>query len=272
MDSARIMYELLDISSAFSSRLLSSAWHLSISLAYLPAWIIVSLIWHFRIFSATNAGLILVIHLILGFSLASWSFFVAVPFGKSPQLAAVASTFLSLVFAILALVFSKASTGAAFIFTLIFPPGYYIFAIRAIAGFEVQQIGTNVLDPDPDNNLRLLPIMIAAIVGSTLAMVVPSVHSFYFRSIFSSGLGLQFCLSLVCTMHAIPNHARVGLFGIGNETNRLKMPCLLFPLTLPYRYETWARISRIHSLLAKGSSPQYQIFRSISPNMVSMCY
>ena len=50
-------------------------------------------------------------------------------------------------------------------FTLIFPPGYYIFAIRAIAGFEVNGVGTNVLDPDPDNNLRLLPIMIAAIVS-----------------------------------------------------------------------------------------------------------
>ncbi|KAK7686529.1 hypothetical protein QCA50_010128 [Cerrena zonata] len=149
-----------------SARILS--WHLSISLAYTPAWIIVSLVWHFRIFTGTNAGLVFIVHLLLGLVLASWSFFIAVPFGKSPQLAAVASTILAFVLAILALVFSRASTGAAFVFSIIFPPGYYIFAIRAICGFENQQIPTSVLHPDPDNNLRLLPIIIAAIIDTFL--------------------------------------------------------------------------------------------------------
>jgi ATP-binding cassette, subfamily A (ABC1), member 3 len=91
----------------------------------------VALIWHFRIFTATNFLLILAVHLLLGLVLASWSFFVSAPFGKSPQLAAVASTLLSIVFAILGLVFSRAGTGAAVIFSIIFPPGFYIFAIRA---------------------------------------------------------------------------------------------------------------------------------------------
>ncbi|KAI0327677.1 P-loop containing nucleoside triphosphate hydrolase protein [Cubamyces sp. BRFM 1775] len=145
-----------------SARILS--WHISISLAYLPAWIIVAIIWHFRIFTATNVGLVIVIHLLLGFTLASWSFFVATPFGKSPQLAAVSSTFLAIVFAILALVFSRASTGAAFVFSIIFPPGFYIFAIRAVCGFEAHQIATSVTQPDPDNALRLLPLIIAAII------------------------------------------------------------------------------------------------------------
>ncbi|KAJ8507179.1 hypothetical protein ONZ45_g10435 [Pleurotus djamor] len=145
-----------------SARVLS--WHISITAAYLPAWIIVALTWHYRIFTETNAGLILVVHLLLGLSLASWTFFVAAPFGKSPQLAAVVSTFLAILLAIVALVFSRASSGAAFIFSIIFPPGYYIFAIRAICGFENHEIGTNVLEPDPDNQLRLLPLIIAAIL------------------------------------------------------------------------------------------------------------
>ncbi|OSD01210.1 P-loop containing nucleoside triphosphate hydrolase protein [Trametes coccinea BRFM310] len=145
-----------------SARILS--WHLSISLAYLPAWIIVSIIWHFRIFTATNIGLVIVIHLLLGLTLASWSLFVAAPFGKSPQLAAVSSTFLAIVFAILALVFSRASTGAAFVFSIVFPPGFYVFAIRAVCGFENHQIHTSVTLPDPDNGLRLLPLIIAAII------------------------------------------------------------------------------------------------------------
>lgn len=145
--------------------LLHRSWHVSISLAYLPAWIVVALIWHRQIFTETNGGLVLAVHLLLGFSLASWSFFVAAPFGRSPQLAAVISTFLAILFAILALVFSHASTLAATIFTLIFPPGYYIFAVRAMCGYENNLMPTNLLNPDPDDHLTLLPIMIACIVS-----------------------------------------------------------------------------------------------------------
>ncbi|KAH9926492.1 uncharacterized protein B0H18DRAFT_1118977 [Fomitopsis serialis] len=145
-----------------SARILS--WHVSTSLVYLPAWIVVALIWHYRIFTATNAGLVLVVHLLLGFTLASWSFFVSAPFGKSPQLAAIASTVLAIVFAILALVDGHATTGAAFFYTLFFPPGFYIFAIRCMCGFELHLIGTNVVKPDPDNQLVLLPLIFAAII------------------------------------------------------------------------------------------------------------
>ncbi|KAJ4470921.1 hypothetical protein J3R30DRAFT_3710877 [Lentinula aciculospora] len=145
-----------------SAKVLS--WYASITSVYLPAWTIVSLIWHFRIFTMTSGGLIFVVHVLLGFILASYSFFVAAPFGKSPQLAAVASTFLSIVFAILALVFSRASTGAAFIFSIVFPPGWYIFAIRAICGWENHQIATDVLKGDPDSGLVMLPLLIAAII------------------------------------------------------------------------------------------------------------
>lgn len=156
---------------------LHRSWHISISLAYLPAWIIVALIWHYRIFTETNVGLVLVVHLLLGLSLASWSFFVAAPFGKSPQLAAVVSTFLSILFAILALVFSRASTGAATIFTIIFPPGYYIFAIRAICGYENHLMPTNLVKPDPDDHLTLLPIMVACIVSVILTFPIPSLRN-----------------------------------------------------------------------------------------------
>lgn len=162
---------LLPAEVATRSYLHISSWHVSISLAYLPAWIIVSIIWHYRIFSATNVGLVIVLQLLLGLSLASWSLFVAVPFGKSPQLAAVVSTFLAMIFAILALVFRHASTGMAFAFSIVFPPGFYIFAIRAICGFENHQTETNMLRGDPDNAIILLPIIIAAFVSFTFSFV-----------------------------------------------------------------------------------------------------
>ena len=146
------------------------------SLAYLPAWVIVSIIWHFRIFSITNGGLVFVVHLLLGLSLASWSFFLAVPFGKSPQLAAVASTFCAILFAILAQAWSGTTDGAGFIYTIIFPSGFYIFAVRAIAGWELHQVPTNVLQPDPDNHLRLLPFIIAAIVSATIPSTTTRRH------------------------------------------------------------------------------------------------
>ena len=99
------------------------------------------------------------------FTLTSWSFFVCAPFGNSPQLAAVATTLLAIVFAVVAQAFGGASTGAAFIYTIILPPGFYIFAIRAIAGFENNRIPTNLLKEDPDNQLTLLPLIIAALVS-----------------------------------------------------------------------------------------------------------
>jgi hypothetical protein len=138
------------------------------TLAYLPAWIIVAIIWHFQVFVHTSIILVLATHVLLGLSLASWSFFVATPFDNSPQLAAIASTMLAVGFAILALIFSTAGTPEAVLFSILFPSGFYIFAIRAICGFESNLTTTNALMPDPDNGLLLLPLLIAAGVRISL--------------------------------------------------------------------------------------------------------
>jgi len=70
----------------------------------------------------------------------------------------------SFIFAILALVLKGAGNGLTFIFTIFFPSGFYIFVIRAICGFENNQIPTSVIEADPDNNLRMIVPVIAAIV------------------------------------------------------------------------------------------------------------
>ncbi|KAF8507801.1 P-loop containing nucleoside triphosphate hydrolase protein [Hysterangium stoloniferum] len=140
------------------------SWHISISLAYLPAWILIAILWHFRIFSGTNVGIMIVLHLLTGLSLASYSLFVALP-SLPPSLIASISTFLAIILAVLGLIFSKASTGVATVFVLIFPPSFYIFAVRALAGFEVHQIPTSVIKHDPDNGLILLPLIIAALIN-----------------------------------------------------------------------------------------------------------
>jgi len=149
-----------------SARVIS--WHISLSAAYLPAWIITALIWRYRIFAATNVGLMIIIHLITGLSLASWTLFASVPFGRSPQLAAVVATFLALLIAILALVAGHVGSGAATLFTLILPPAFFIFATRGLAGWENHQLVANVIKADPDRGIRLLPLIVVGLINIVL--------------------------------------------------------------------------------------------------------
>ena len=146
-----------------SARALS--WHATITAAYLPAWVITALVWRFRIFAKTDIGLVIVVHLVTGMSLVSWTQFASAPFGRSPQLAAVFCTFLALLIAIFALVAGHVSTGGAALFTLLLPPGFFIFATRSIAGFENHQLATNAVQPDPDRHMRLLPLIIVGLVN-----------------------------------------------------------------------------------------------------------
>ncbi|KIJ26323.1 hypothetical protein M422DRAFT_77023 [Sphaerobolus stellatus SS14] len=140
------------------------SWHTSISAAYLPAWIITALVWHFRIFTGTNVGIMIVIHLLTGLSLASYSFTLSL-LPLPAALAASISTFVSVLLALLALVLSShASNGAATIFTLIFPPGFFIFAVRCLAGWELHQIPSNVVKRDPDSGLIMISLWIVALI------------------------------------------------------------------------------------------------------------
>ncbi|QRV97372.1 ABC transporter [Ceratobasidium sp. AG-Ba] len=119
------------------------SWHASVSLVYLPAWIFTALIWHFRIFSKTNAGLLVAIHIITGLSLASFSLLACMPFRKSPQLGAIATTFLTVLLSIIALLVPRNPTACA-MYTLIFPPGFFVFAIKAVSRFEQNLHGAQV--------------------------------------------------------------------------------------------------------------------------------
>lgn len=67
----------------------SSSWHLSVSSAYVIAWIVVAVIWQRSIFSGTNVGLFIVLYVVTGLSLASWTHLVSVPFASAPTLAAI---------------------------------------------------------------------------------------------------------------------------------------------------------------------------------------
>jgi ATP-binding cassette subfamily A (ABC1) protein 3 len=136
-------------------------------------------VWHYKIFTGTNVFLVLIIHLLLGLVLASHSLLIAVPFGKSPQLAAVMSTIVAIASAVIPFA-GKLGTGSAVIYSLFLPGGFYTYAIRCIAAWELQNIPTNALklSPQPysdskDPQLMLLPLLVVALV----CMVVSSSRS-----------------------------------------------------------------------------------------------
>lgn len=45
-----------------------------------------------------------------------------------------------------------------------------MFAVRAIAGFEVHKIHTDLIKGDPDNGLVLLALVLAAVVSLVLSL------------------------------------------------------------------------------------------------------
>ncbi|CAE6510666.1 unnamed protein product [Rhizoctonia solani] len=130
-----------------SARILS--WHMCISGAYLPSWIAAALLWHWSIFTHTPLGLFVGIHLITGFSLASWALLVAQPFYKSPQLAAIACSVLAVILGILALLFNGTWI-AAVVYTVICPPGFYVFALKSLSAWELADQPVELFKPDTD--------------------------------------------------------------------------------------------------------------------------
>jgi ATP-binding cassette, subfamily A (ABC1), member 3 len=89
--------------------------------------------------------------------------FIGAPFGKSPQLAAIASTFLAILLAIIALVLKGGST-LSLVFTLIFPPGFFVFAVLALCGYESRDTSPILSRGDPDNGTRITGLFIIALI------------------------------------------------------------------------------------------------------------
>lgn len=58
---------------------------------YVPAWILVAVIWQKTIFTGTPIGLFIVLYIITGLNVASWSQLVVVFFKNSSTLAAIMS-------------------------------------------------------------------------------------------------------------------------------------------------------------------------------------
>jgi hypothetical protein len=120
--------------------------------------------WSSRIFTETSVGLIIILHILLGLVLASWSLFVAAPFGNTPQLAAVVTTFLGVILTIIGLAIDTSTTWFTVFFSILFPPSFYIFTLKAICGYENHSLPADVLRGDPDRNIQILPLLLVTVV------------------------------------------------------------------------------------------------------------
>ena len=144
---------------------LCRSWHLALSLAYLPSWIVIAVVWKVKLYSGTSVGILIGIHLLFGLSLASWSFLLMAPFGRSPQLAAIASTVFSFAWVVIGMSLQNVTTTAAAILTIFFPPFFYPVAIRCITEFETQFQRTSALESSPLTHVTLWPLLLTAAVN-----------------------------------------------------------------------------------------------------------
>ncbi|KAH9486190.1 ABC transporter A family member 2 [Psilocybe cubensis] len=147
-----------------SARLLS--WYFSSSILFIPTWIALAVVWGVRIFTNTNIGYLILLHLVAGFGCTGWAFFASVPFSKSPQLAAVVTTGAAIVLAIIPLSITAENNSAVGpVLSFFFPSMFYVFMLKMFSGFEVNLQHVVLSQKDPTYFFEGIPMIIAAVVG-----------------------------------------------------------------------------------------------------------
>ncbi|KAF2112320.1 hypothetical protein BDV96DRAFT_550472 [Lophiotrema nucula] len=130
-----------------AARLLSN--HLAFDIIYFPGWILMAIIVNRLAFLNTNAGILIIYHILAGLALSSFSIFGASFFHKA-QLSGITITIGAIVLAIIAQVAGPFNTGAVAILSLLFPSMNYVFYIILTARFQRVDRGTNLVEAAPN--------------------------------------------------------------------------------------------------------------------------
>ena len=131
-----------------AARLLS--YHLAFTLMYLPGWTIMGIILQVEVFAQTSIGILIVLHILAGLSLASFALFIGA-FFKKAQLSGITAIIVSLVLAILAQVYDNRGSGSVIACSLLFPSMNYTYFIIYMARWQAQDLATNLTSAAPDN-------------------------------------------------------------------------------------------------------------------------
>ncbi|KAL9117183.1 MAG: hypothetical protein Q9187_006284, partial [Circinaria calcarea] len=113
-------------------------------------WVIIAVILGLGVFQRTSLGVLIVLHVLTGLSLSSFSIFIAAFFKRS-QLSGIIAVIASLLLAVVAQVTATASTGAVAVLSLLFPSMNYTFFIILMARWESQNTATDLIKQAPEN-------------------------------------------------------------------------------------------------------------------------
>ena len=127
--------------------------YLSFASIYLPAWIALGVIVSQLIFTHSDASIVVLFHMLMGFALTGYSIFIASFFGKA-QLSGTTSLILALVLAIMAQ-FMPWNSSTHGILGGLFPPFAYTSFMIQLARWEVQLRGIDLNTNLPDSSWGL---------------------------------------------------------------------------------------------------------------------
>lgn len=141
------------------------SWHLSVSLVYLPAWIISAVLWQREIFTQTSLGFFIFAIIFSATALTSFSMLVAAPFAsRAPTLAAITAVLLAFILAVVALV--TEGVVIEIVLGLLFPPTLFTYIIKAICSFESEDLVPSLTSQSPRGGAPLIALFIIAIVSN----------------------------------------------------------------------------------------------------------
>ncbi|KAJ4309340.1 hypothetical protein N0V94_008976 [Neodidymelliopsis sp. IMI 364377] len=123
------------------ARLLAN--HIAFDIIYFPGWVIMGLIVWALAFRSSNAGILVIFHILAGLSLTSFSIFGAAFFRKA-QLSGITIVIVPILLAIIAQVAGPFGTAAVYVLSLIFPSINYVFFIIWVARYERELKGANL--------------------------------------------------------------------------------------------------------------------------------
>ncbi|KAH8646478.1 hypothetical protein BGZ60DRAFT_535616 [Tricladium varicosporioides] len=130
------------------ARILS--YHIAFDLIYLPGWILIGVVLGVGVFAQTSMASIIIFHVLVGLSLASFSILGASFFRKA-QLSGISLAIITLLLGVIAQVIDKSNSGTVATLSLFFVPCNYVFFIVFMARYERQNLATNLVEAAPDN-------------------------------------------------------------------------------------------------------------------------
>lgn len=133
------------------ARLLS--YHLSFVIIYLPGWIIIALVLRYLVFVHTNTFILLGFYILSGLALTSLAIFGAAFFRRT-QLSAITVTGVSLILAILGMVFEGSGNWAVGLLSLFSPPIPIINFMDELTYWETVQRSIDLYQGTPGRRAR----------------------------------------------------------------------------------------------------------------------